>query len=64
MSTVSKVKRCLDYVIKVRVNSTCTGAELKGFKQSTNPFNEIAVHHCSNKEPVERIQIQINSYKS
>ena len=40
------VKRCLDYAIKVRVNSGNTGVELKGLKQSMNPFDEIAVEEA------------------
>jgi len=31
---------------KVRVNSACTGVELKGLKQSMNPFDEIAVEEA------------------
>ena len=36
----------MDYAIKVRVNSACTGVELKGLKQSMNPFDEIAVEEA------------------
>jgi electron transfer flavoprotein beta subunit len=43
MKAVVGVKKCLDYAIKVRVNAANTGVELKGLKQSINPFDEIAV---------------------
>jgi electron transfer flavoprotein beta subunit len=46
MRAVVGVKRCLDYAIKVRVNSAMTGVELKGLKQSMNPFDEIAVEEA------------------
>jgi electron transfer flavoprotein beta subunit len=46
MKALVGVKRCLDYAIKVRVNSTKTGVELKGLKQSINPFDEIAVEEA------------------
>ena len=46
MKALVGVKRCLDYAIKVRVNKACTGVELKGLKQSMNPFDEIAVEEA------------------
>lgn len=46
MKALVGVKRCLDYAIKVRVNSAATGVELKGLKQSMNPFDEIAVEEA------------------
>lgn len=46
MKAVVGVKRCLDYAIKVRVNAASTGVELKGLKQSMNPFDEIAVEEA------------------
>ncbi len=46
MRAVVGVKRCLDYAIKVRVNKGMTGVELKGLKQSMNPFDEIAVEEA------------------
>jgi len=46
MKALVGVKRCLDYAIKVRVNSANTGVELKGQKQSMNPFDEIAVEEA------------------
>ena len=46
MKALVGVKRCLDYAIKVRVNSANTGVELKGLKQSMNPFDEIAVEEA------------------
>ena len=46
MRALVGVKRCLDYAIKVRVNSAQTGVELKGLKQSMNPFDEIAVEEA------------------
>ena len=46
MKALVGVKRCLDYAIKVRVNSAQTGVELKGLKQSMNPFDEIAVEEA------------------
>lgn len=46
MKAVVGVKKCLDYAIKVRVNATNTGVELKGLKQSINPFDEIAVEEA------------------
>lgn len=46
MKALVGVKKCLDYAIKVRVNSANTGVELKGLKQSINPFDEIAVEEA------------------
>jgi electron transfer flavoprotein beta subunit len=46
MKAVVGVKKCLDYAIKVRVNAANTGVELKGLKQSINPFDEIAVEEA------------------
>ena len=46
MRALVGVKRCLDYAIKVRVNAARTGVELKGLKQSMNPFDEIAVEEA------------------
>jgi electron transfer flavoprotein beta subunit len=46
MKALVGVKRCLDYAIKVRVNAKQTGVELKGLKQSINPFDEIAVEEA------------------
>ena len=46
MKALVGVKRCLDYAIKVRVNSAGSGVELKGLKQSMNPFDEIAVEEA------------------
>ena len=46
MRALVGVKRCLDYAIKVRVNTAKTGVELKGLKQSMNPFDEIAVEEA------------------
>ena len=46
MRALVGVKRCLDYAIKVRVNKAMTGVELKGLKQSMNPFDEIAVEEA------------------
>ena len=46
MKVLVGVKRCLDYAIKVRVNSSKSGVELKGLKMSMNPFDEIAVEEA------------------
>jgi electron transfer flavoprotein beta subunit len=46
MKAIVGVKKCLDYAIKVRVNPANTGVELKGLKQSINPFDEIAVEEA------------------
>ena len=46
MRALVGVKRCLDYAIKVRVNTARTGVELKGQKQSMNPFDEIAIEEA------------------
>lgn len=46
MRALVGVKRCLDYAIKVRVNSANSGVELKGLKHSLNPFDEIAVEEA------------------
>jgi len=46
MRALVGVKRCLDYAIKVRVNAAKTGVELKGLKQSMNPFDEIAIEEA------------------
>ena len=46
MKVLVGVKRCLDYAIKVRVNNSKSGVELKGLKMSMNPFDEIAVEEA------------------
>ena len=46
MKALVGVKRCLDYAIKVRVNAAKTGVELKGLKQSMNPFDAIAIEEA------------------
>ena len=46
MKAIVGIKKCLDYAIKVRVNSSNSGVELKGLKQSINPFDEIAVEEA------------------
>ena len=46
MKALVGVKRCLDYAIKVRVNAAKSGVELKGLKQSMNPFDEIAIEEA------------------
>jgi electron transfer flavoprotein beta subunit len=46
MKVLVGVKRCLDYAIKVRVNNTKSGVELKGLKMSMNPFDEIAIEEA------------------
>lgn len=46
MRALVGVKRCLDYAIKVRVNTAQSGVELKGLKQSMNPFDEIAIEEA------------------
>ena len=46
MKAIVGVKKCLDYAIKVRVNAANSGVELKGLKQSINPFDEIAVEEA------------------
>jgi electron transfer flavoprotein beta subunit len=46
MKAIVGVKRALDYAINVRVNKKMTGVELKGLKQSMNPFCEIAVEEA------------------
>ena len=46
MKALVGVKRVLDFAIKVRVNAQKSGVELKGLKQSMNPFDEIAVEEA------------------
>ena len=46
MKALVGVKRCLDFAIKVRVNQASTGVDLKGLKQSMNPFDEIAIEEA------------------
>ncbi len=46
MRALVGVKRVLDYAIKVRVNQTKSGVELKGLKMSMNPFDEIAIEEA------------------
>lgn len=56
MRALVGVKRCLDYAIKVRVNAQKTGIELKGLKQSINPFDEIAVEEAIRMREAGKIQ--------
>lgn len=46
MRALVGVKRVLDYAIKVRVNPSKSGVELKGLKMSMNPFDEIAIEEA------------------
>lgn len=56
MRALVGVKRCLDYAIKVRVNAAKTGVELKGLKQSMNPFDEIAIEEALKMREAGKIQ--------
>lgn len=56
MRALVGVKRALDYAIKVRVNKACTGVELKGLKQSMNPFDEIAVEQAIKMREANQIK--------
>jgi len=55
------VKRCVDYTVKIRVNSSQTGIDTN-VKHSMNPFDEIAVEEAvrlreRHKEKIENIQL-------
>ena len=56
MRALVGVKRCLDYAIKVRVNPAKSGVELKGLKQSMNPFDEIAVEEALRMKEQKKIE--------
>ena len=56
MKAVVGVKKCLDYAIKVRVNAANSGVELKGLKQSINPFDEIAVEEAINMKEAGHVK--------
>ena len=56
MKALVGVKRVLDYAIKVRVNATKTGVELKGLKMSMNPFDEIAIEEAVKKREAGEIK--------
>ena len=56
MKALVGVKRCLDYAIKVRVNAACSGVELKGLKQSMNPFDEIAVEEALKMREAKKVK--------
>ena len=46
MKILVPVKRVVDYNVKVRVKSDCTGVETANVKMSMNPFDEIAVEEA------------------
>ncbi|MBN3754372.1 electron transfer flavoprotein subunit beta/FixA family protein [Paraburkholderia sp. Tr-20389] len=46
MKILVAVKRVLDFNVKVRVKSDCSGVDLTAVKMSMNPFDEIAVEEA------------------
>ena len=46
MKIIVPVKRVVDYNVKVRVKSDCSGIDLANVKMSMNPFDEIAVEEA------------------
>ena len=46
MKVLVAVKRVVDYNVKIRVKSDCTGVDLANVKMSMNPFDEIAVEEA------------------
>ena len=56
MRALVGVKKCLDYAIKVRVNPNKTGVELKGLKQSMNPFDEIAIEEALKMKEAGKVE--------
>lgn len=46
MKILVPVKRVIDYAVKVRIDPSKTGVELKNVKMSMNPFCEIAVEEA------------------
>jgi electron transfer flavoprotein beta subunit len=46
MKVLVPVKRVVDYNVKVRVKSDCTGVDIANVKMSMNPFDEIAVEEA------------------
>ncbi|MHB1201263.1 MAG: electron transfer flavoprotein subunit beta/FixA family protein [Polaromonas sp.] len=46
MKIMVPVKRVVDYNVKVRVNSDCSGVDIANVKMSMNPFDEIAVEEA------------------
>jgi electron transfer flavoprotein beta subunit len=46
MKVLVPVKRVVDYNVKVRVNSDCTGVDVANVKMAMNPFCEIAVEEA------------------
>jgi electron transfer flavoprotein beta subunit len=46
MKVLVPVKRVVDYNVKVRVKSDCSGVDIANVKMSMNPFDEIAVEEA------------------
>jgi electron transfer flavoprotein beta subunit len=46
MKILVPVKRVVDFNVKIRVRSDCSGVELANVKMSMNPFDEIAVEEA------------------
>jgi len=46
MKILVAVKRVVDYNVKIRVKSDCSGVDLANVKMSMNPFDEIAVEEA------------------
>ena len=46
MKILVPVKRVVDYNVKVRVKSDCTGVDIANVKMSMNPFDEIAIEEA------------------
>ncbi len=46
MKILVSVKRVVDYNVKIRVKSDCSGVDIANVKMSMNPFDEIAVEEA------------------
>jgi electron transfer flavoprotein beta subunit len=46
MKVLVSIKRVLDFTVKVRVKSDCSGVDLDSVKMSMNPFDEIAIEEA------------------
>ena len=46
MKVLVPVKRVVDYNVKVRVKSDCSGVDIANVKMSMNPFDEIAIEEA------------------
>jgi electron transfer flavoprotein beta subunit len=55
MKVLVSVKRVVDFNVKVRVKSDCSGVDIANVKMSMNPFDEIAVEEAARQKEAGKV---------